>query len=62
MSSFDINRATENTEEIEALYLAYLYMINHIGNPIIYYAVNKRFREDANALGRKFIAKFRNST
>ena len=25
----------------------FLYMMNHVGNPIIYYALNKRFRNDA---------------
>ena len=39
---------------------AVMYMINHVGNPIIYYALNKKFREDANALGRNWLEKCRN--
>ena len=44
---------------VKALYLQYLYMINHIGNPIIYYALNKKLREDANAFGREWLGKCR---
>ena len=36
-----------------------LYMINHVGNPIIYYALNKKFREDVNALGEKWLQKIK---
>ena len=31
----------------------FLYMINHVGNPIIYYVLNKKFRNDATDLFRK---------
>ena len=44
---------------VEGLFLKYVYMINHIGNPIIYYAMNKQFRENANALLGKWIRKCR---
>ena len=37
------------------LFYKFFYTINHIGNPIICYTLNKKFREDANALGRKWI-------
>ena len=32
----------------------FLYMINHVGNPIIYYVLNKKFRNDATDLFRKW--------
>ena len=32
-----------------------LYMMNHVGNPIIYYALNKRFRKDAIKMVRKVV-------
>ena len=35
-------------------YIAYLYFINHIGNPVAYYVINRQFRSDVNKLIRSF--------
>ena len=37
----------------------YIYMINHIGNPIIYYTFNECFRRDTNEFVRALVAKLR---
>ena len=37
----------------------YMYMINHIGNPLIYYTFNKSFRRDTNEFVRALVAKLR---
>ena len=38
----------------------YAYMINHIGNPLIYYTLNKTFRADTNDLVRGLFVKIQN--
>ena len=41
-----ISQVTANPHTVSKL----LYMINHVGNPIIYYGLNKKFRNDVSNL------------
>lgn len=36
-------------------YWNHLYFINHIGNPIVYYVINKTFRKDVNLLFKSLV-------
>lgn len=31
-------------------YWCYLYFVNHVGNPLAYYAINKQFRKEVNRM------------
>lgn len=47
------------SETAENFYVTYLYFVNHVGNPLVYYAINKTYRSDVNQLIGGLVSRFR---